>query len=139
MKRYFLSLQGTVTLSVLAFLAFLGRLFMDWRYEAHLMGAPGSIEEFFYVLMFLVFLGIYIWAIMAAKSGSRRGFIACLAMILLLNIGFAIAMYFVWCPPAYCTSSHNMWRWNWIHLFVGLSAAISLLSQVFGKKTVSKS
>ena len=76
MKSYFLSLQGTITLSVFAFLAFLGRLFMDWRYEAHLMGAPGSNEEFFYVLMFLLVLGIYIWAIMAAKSASRRGLIA---------------------------------------------------------------
>jgi hypothetical protein len=134
MKNYFLSLNGAITLSVIAFLTFLGRLFMDWRYESHLMGAAGSLDEFLYVLVFLVFLGIFIWGMLAAKNGSRRGLIACFIMVLLLNIGFALATYFYWCPPASCTSSPNMWRWNWIHLITGLLAAIALIFQLTGKK-----
>ena len=134
MKNWFLSINGAVTLTAIAFLTFLGRLFMDWRYEFHLMGAGKSLEEFLYVLMFLIFLGIYIWGMLAAINGSRRGLIACFIMVLLLNIGFALATYFSWCPPASCTSSPNLWLWNWIHLFAGLLAAIALIFQLIDKK-----
>ena len=105
MKNWFLSLQGTITLSVFAFLSHIGRVLMDWRYESHLMGAAGSLEEFLYVLMVLVFMGIYTWGMLTAVSGSRRGLITCLILVLLLNIGFALATFFIWCPPADCTSS----------------------------------
>ncbi len=134
MKNWFLSLNGAITLSVIAFLTVLGRIFMDWRYESHLLGAAGSLDEFLYVLMFLVFLGIYIWGMLAAINGSRRGLIACFIMVLLLNIGFALAFYLSWCPPASCTSSPNMLRWNLIHLIAGLFAAIALVFQLTGKK-----
>ena len=134
MKNWFLSLQGAITLSVLAFLSYIGRVFMDWRYESHLMGAAGSFEEFLYVLIFLVFMGVYMWGMLAAVSGSRRGLITCLILVLLLNIGFALATFLIWCPPADCTNSPNMWRWNWIHLVFGLLAAAALVFQLIGKK-----
>ena len=137
MKNWFVSLHGAITLSLLAFLAFIGRLFMDWRYESHLMGAAGSPEEFLYILMFLIFLGVYIWGMLAAIRGSRRGLIALFIMVVLLNIGLALATYFIWCPPASCPSSANMLRWNWIHLILGLVAAIALGIQLIGKKQTS--
>ena len=134
MKNWFFSLQGAITLSVFAFLSYIGRVFMDWRYESHLMGAAGSLEEFLYVLMFLVFMGVYTWGMLTAVRGSRRGLITCLILVLLLNIGFALATFFIWCPPADCTSSPNMLRWNWIHLVFGLLAAAALVFQLTGKK-----
>jgi hypothetical protein len=134
LNNWFLSLNGAITLSVLALLAFIGRLFMDWRYESHLMGAAGSYEEFLYVLGFLVVLGVYIWGLLASISGSRRGLIALFIMVLLLNIGFALATFFIWCPPATCTGFANMGRWNWIHLALGVLAAIAIGFQLSGKQ-----
>jgi hypothetical protein len=40
MKKWFLSLNGAITLSGLAFLSFLGRAFLDWRY-----GLPASLRQ----------------------------------------------------------------------------------------------
>src|SRR5262249_17984837 len=100
MKNWFLSLHGAITLSVIAFLTFLERLFLDWRYESQFMGAAGSIQEALNVLLFLAFAGGWVWGMLTAIHGSRRGLIACLAFALLLDIGFAFAMYFFWCPPA---------------------------------------
>ena len=71
MKNWFLSKNGAITISVMAFLVFLGRLFLDWRYESHLMGAEGSLQEFLYVLMFLAFAGGWVWGMLAAKNGSK--------------------------------------------------------------------
>jgi len=87
MKNWFLSQNGAITLSVLALLVFLGRLFLDWRYESGFMGAAGSVQEFINVLFFLALAGGWIWAMLAAKSGSRRGSIACLILAVLMNIG----------------------------------------------------
>src|SRR5215510_15686502 len=102
MKNWFLSLNGAITLSVIALLTFIGRLFMDWRYEAQLMGAAGSIQETFNVLLLLAFAGGWVWAMLVAIRGSRGGLLACLIFALLLDLGFAFAMFFFWCPPASC-------------------------------------
>jgi hypothetical protein len=136
MKNWFLSLHGAITLSVIALLTLLGRLFLDWRYESHLLGAPGSILETFYVLLFLAFAGGWVWAMLAAIRGIRRGLIACLILALLLNVGSALAMYFSWCPPARCPSFPNqgLWPWTWAQLISGLLAAIALVFQLREKK-----
>lgn len=135
MKKLFMSLNGAIILSLIAFLTFLGRLFMDWRYESHLMGTPGSLDEFLYVLMFLVLLGIYIGGMLAGIKGIRLGLLVCLIMVLLLNIGFAVATYYLWCPPSSCTAFPNMLRWNYIHLIAGILAAINILFQLREKNT----
>ena len=77
MKKWFLSQNGAITLSVMAFLVYLGRVFLDWRYESHLLGAEGSLQEFLYILMFLAFAGSWVWGMFAAKSGSRGGLLTC--------------------------------------------------------------
>lgn len=127
MRNWFLSLHGVITLSVIAFLTFLGRLFLDWRYESHRMGAAGSIQEAINVLFFLAFAGGWVWAMLAAASGSRRGLIACLILALLLDVGFALATYLSWCPPAYCRGFPNLWPWTWAQMIAGLLAAIALV------------
>lgn len=134
MKNWFLSLHGAITLSVITFLTYLGRTFLDWRYENHLLGAEGSLEEFLYVLMFLAFSGGWVWAMLAAKSGSRGGLIICLILALVLGVGFAGVTYFFLCPPATCTQFiPNLWPWNWAELITGLLASISLGLQLTRK------
>lgn len=135
MKNWFLSQNGAITLSVMALLVFLGRLFLDWRYESHLLGAEGSLQEFLYILMFLAFAGGWIWGMLAAKSGSRSGLLTCLVFALLLDVGFAVATYLFWCPPESCTKFiPNLWQWNWAELILGLLATIALVFQLTGKK-----
>jgi hypothetical protein len=134
MKNWLLSQNGAITLSVMALLAFLGRIFLDWRYESHLLGAPGSVQETLYVLLFLAFVGGWIWAMLAATSSSRRGLAACLFLALLLDIGFALLTYLSLCPPASCNGFPNLWPWTWAQLISGLLAAIALVFQLTGKK-----
>jgi hypothetical protein len=138
MKNWFLSLNGAITLSVMALLVFLGRVFLDYRYESHLLGAEGSLQEFLYILMFLAFAGGWVWGMLAAKSGSRGGLFTCLVLALLLDVGFAAMTYFFWCPPSSCTQFiPNLWQWNWAELIFGLLAAIALMFQLTGKKVKS--
>ena len=135
MKNWFLSRNGAITLSVIALLVFLGRVFLDWRYESHLLGTEGSLEEFLYILMFLAFAGSWVWGMLAAKSGSRGGLLACLILALLLGVGFAAVTYFFLCPPASCPKFiPNLWRWNWAQLISGLAASISIVLQLTRKK-----
>ena len=135
MKNWFLSRNGAITLSVIALLVFLGRVFLDWRYESHLLGTEGSLEEFLYILMFLVFAGSWVWGMLAAKSGSRGGLLACLILALLLGVGFAAVTYFFLCPPASCPKFiPNLWQWNRAQFISGLVASIALVFQLIGKK-----
>ena len=137
MKNWFLSLHGAITLSVIALLTFLGRLFLDWRYESPLMGAAGSFEEAFNVLLFLAFTGGWIWAMLVAIRGSRGGLIACLTLASLLDIGFAFSMFLFWCPPASCRGfpfNSGLWRCTWAQLIFGLLAAIALVIQLRREK-----
>jgi MFS family permease len=138
MKNWFLSVNGAITLSVIAFLTFLGRIFLDWRYESHLLGSPGSLEEFLNVLMFLAFAGGWVWGMLAAKSGRRGGVIACLIFALVLGVFFAALTYFVMCPPASCPKFiPNLWSWVWAELITGLLSAIALVFQLRGKKVAN--
>ena len=133
MKNLFLSLHGAITFSVIALLTFLGRLFLDWRYESQLMGAAGSIQEATNVLLFLAFVGGWVWALLAAIRGSRGGLIACVILALLLGVVFALVTYAVFCPPG-CRGFPNLWLWNWAELISGLLAAIALVFQLRQEK-----
>ena len=135
MKHWFLSLHGALALSVIALLTFLGRLFLDWRYESQLMGRAGSLQEAINVLLFLSFAGGWIWAMFAAIRGSRGGLTACLILALLLGVVFALVTYFFLCPPWMgCRGFPNLWPWNWAELISGLLATIALVFQLREKK-----
>ena len=124
-------------LSVIALLTFLGRLFLDWRYEANLMGAAGSIQEVVNVLLFLAFAGGWIWSMLAAVRGSRRGLIASLVLAVLLDVTLALVTYTVFCPPG-CRGFPNLWPWNWAQLISGLLAVIALVFQLRQKNPASQ-
>lgn len=133
MKNWFFSLHGAIALSVTALLTFLGRLFLDWRYESQLLGSAGSFEEAVNVLLFLAFAGGWIWAMLAAIRGGRRGLIASLVLALLLDVAFALVTYAVLCPPG-CRGFPNLRPWSWAQLILGLLAAIALVFQLRQEK-----
>jgi hypothetical protein len=129
MRNLFLSLHGAITLSVIALLTFLGRAFLDWRYESRNLGPAGSNLETIYVLGYVAFVGGWVWAMLVAIRGSRRGLIACLIIALLLNVVFALGTYLYLCPPG-CIGFPHLWPWNWAQLILGVLAAIALVFQL---------
>jgi hypothetical protein len=81
--------------------------------------------------------GGWLWALPAAGRGSRRGLIGCLVAVLLLDVAFALATYFFFCPPwTGCKGWPNAWPWNWANLVSGLLAAVALVLQLRQKRTL---
>jgi hypothetical protein len=130
MRNWFLSLNGAITLSVIALLTFLGRGFMDWRYEYPLQDPTGA-WDIPGALVYMALAGGWIWGLLAAARGSRRGLIAILILALLLNVALALATYFIFCPPwTGCEGWPNTWLWNWANLISGLLAVIAAAFQL---------
>jgi len=126
MKKRLTSLNGAITFNALALLTFLGRAFMDWRYEFPMddpMGnwaVPGA-------LIYMGLIGIWLWGLLAAGRGSRRGLLTCLISVLLLNIAFSLATYIFFCPPwTGCEVWPNGWTWNWLNFISGITAIVVL-------------
>jgi hypothetical protein len=130
MKSWITSRNGAVTLSVFALLTFLGRGFMDWRYE-YPQQDPSGTFDIPGALVYMALTGIWVWAILAATQGSRRGVIGLLLFALLLDVALAMATYFVFCPPwTGCEGWPNAWLWNWANLITGLFAAAAATLQL---------
>lgn len=122
MRAWITSLNGAIALSVIALLTFLGRGFMDWRYEFPVQDPSGAFD-IPGALLYMAFAGIWIWAVLAAARGSRRGLIGLLILGLVLDVALAFATYFVFCPPwTGCEGWPNAWLWNWANLITGLLA-----------------
>lgn len=69
MKSWITSRNGAVTLSVFALLAFMGRGFMDWRYEYPQRDPAGNFD-IPGALFYMALTGSWVWALLAAKQGS---------------------------------------------------------------------
>jgi len=85
MKTWFTSLNGTVTLSALSLLAFIGYALMEMRYflAKWIPGDNAAAVEMFIVLLIV---GGWIRALFVATSGKRGGLIA----LLVFNVVFAL-------------------------------------------------
>lgn len=130
MKRWFTSLNGAITLSVIAFLTFLGRALMDWRYEYPHQDPSGAWDTPG-ALIYMALAGLWLWGMFAAERGSRRGLIGSLIAVLVLDVALALATYFFFCPPwRGCVGWPNAWPWNWSNLVTGALAAVALVLQL---------
>lgn len=115
-------LNGAITLSVIALLTFLGRGFMDWRYEYPQQDPTGAFD-IPGALAYMALTGIWVWALLSAVRGSRRGLVALLILALVLDVALALATFFIFCPPwTGCEGWPNAWMWNWANLITGLLA-----------------
>jgi len=133
MKNWLTSLNGTITISVLALLTFLGRAFMDWRYEYPQQDPAGNWDTPM-ALIYMALVGGWLWGLMAASRGSRRGLIVCLIAVLLLDVALALATYIFLCPPwTDCVGWPNAWSWNWSNLILGAIAAVAIAFQLRSK------
>ena len=137
MRDWFSSLNGALTLSVIALLAFLGLQFMDWRYEYPLHVHWGTLDALL-PLIIVGLAGMWIWAIVVAARDSRRGLIVLLVLALVLNVAQALATYLVWCPPwTGCGGYPYAWPWTWANLIAGLLAVGATALQLWQGRVAS--
>lgn len=130
MGKWLTSLNGAITLSVLALLTFMGRAFLDWRYEYPQQDPAGNWDTSG-ALIYMALIGGWLWGLLAAGRGSRRGLIVCLIAVLLLDVVFAGVTYFFFCPPwTGCKGWPNAWLWNWSNLISGAVAAVAIAFQL---------
>lgn len=125
MTKWLVSLNGALTFSTLALLTFLGRGFLDWRFEYPIQDPTGSWATPG-ALFYMVLAGVWVWGLIAAARNSRTGLVTCLILALLLDVAMALATYFIFCPPwTGCEGWPDAWPWNWANLISGLLAAIT--------------
>lgn len=81
------SLNGAITCSVIALMSFVGRSFLDARYvltEDMPNASKAAIAG--WTLFNMVFVGGWVWALVASARGSRGGLIAALAIALFTGL-----------------------------------------------------
>jgi len=122
---WFRSRGGAVTLSWLALLAFLGRTMLDWRYVYPIEVPEGAVTMMSLVVT-VAFIAGWIWSILAAGRGARRGTVGALALVLFLGVGLGAATPVALCPSPCQTAWPLMEIANWAQLVLGVLAAIAL-------------
>ncbi len=128
MRSWFMSLNGAITLSVIAFLTGLARLMLDVGFVsefANFMGdRPGQVA--LVMLVFIAFFGGWVWALLAAVRGGRGGLIGALVCSLLLALGWGLTTVLILCPTPCPTVSPLGDIIIWANLISGLAAAVAL-------------
>ena len=126
MKTWFLSLNGTITLSAVAFIAMLGRSIGDARYVlTEDFGSAGPDLVGIWILAYSALFAGWIWSLLAAARESRGGLIALSALNLLLPFGLGLSTFLFWCPSPCRTGWPIMEISNWTTLTSGLIAAVA--------------
>ncbi|MAG36923.1 MAG: hypothetical protein CL878_11870 [Dehalococcoidia bacterium] len=126
MTRLFARGNLGVTLSVLAILVFVARAILDWGFVPEFTEAasPGTVAGA--TLLYMVLVGGWIWAVLAASHGARAGLIGALVSSALLSLGIGIGTALAFCPTPCRTIWPLMEITNWAGIIVGLAACVAL-------------
>lgn len=125
MKQWFTSLNGAITLSVLALLSEAWRGFLDAMFVFPTDIADEGLMNLAAVIFTLLFGG-WAWSLVAASRGSRRGLIAAFALNLLVLLAIPVSWLFFYCPAA-CRADAGVFNLaNTLNLVLGVLAAVSL-------------
>ena len=113
-------------LSALAFLAFMERALLDWRFVyGEFVKETDLATTVLAIAFYLPVSAAWLWGLMAAARGSRNGLWTLLALSLLLLVGLGVATPVSFCPSPCQTAWPLMEVSNWAGLVVGLLAALS--------------
>jgi hypothetical protein len=129
MKTWLVSLNGAVSLAILAFATLIARItFLDALYVAEFRvmlpeNQPISIAVM--IVIFIVFIGVWVWSLLAASHGSRGGLIVVLLYSLFTALGGGLITLMVFCPVG-CAAPPVGDAIVWANLFVGLVASFVL-------------
>jgi len=113
--------RAIIPVSILSLLAFLGRAFYDFRFEA-----PKQSDNqmmLYTAIAYLVFVGVWVWAILGAQNQRRAALIALIILNVLLNVVFGIATLIIFCPPG-CVPFPMGYFWNTAQLVLGVLSVI---------------
>ena len=129
MKSWFVSLNGAVTLSVIALLTELWRAFLDFQYEySNFLNSTGAI--LLSTLLYTALFGGWTWALLRTMRGSRTALITTLIINLLFLLALPIGALVAYCPSP-CPELWPLFEMaNWINLLLGLLATLALALQL---------
>ena len=136
MKNWFTSLNGAVTLSVIALLTELWRAFVDFQHEySNFLNSTGAV--LLGTLLYTALFGGWAWALRCAMRGSRSALIAALILNLMILLIIPIGALVAYCPSPCPDLFPVMELANWINLLFGLLAAVALAFQLRQYKAAS--
>ena len=130
MKNWFISLSGAITFTVISFLVFLGRAFIDFYYVFAEFGlGVGMVGGA--VFIYLALFGGWIWGLLSAVQGNRRGLIVIFGFNLFFLLIIAVGTLVSYCPSP-CSTGWPLGEIAiWSSLVAGLVAAVSLGTQIW--------
>jgi hypothetical protein len=129
MKTWFSSHNGAITLSAVALVAFIARSLLDFQFVMpEFFSAMGQVAVS--IVIYMAFFGGWLWGLLAAVQGSRRGMIAALIFPMLFGVGLGIGTLVSFCPSPCATAGGLMEITNWTNLITGLLAVIAIASRL---------
>lgn len=129
--RWLHSWHMVLALAVLAFLAFLDRALLDWRFVYTDFVAPDDpLGTLAYLAAYVALAAAWIWAVVAVSHERRGGAIGILVLSLLLLVGIGIATPVAFCPSPCPTVWPLGWESNWAGLAIGVLAAAAALARL---------
>jgi hypothetical protein len=133
MKSLVTSLDGAITLSVIALLTELWRAFLDFQHEYSIfLSSTGAV--LLSTLLYTGLFGGWAWALLRALHGSRSAMIAALLINLLFLLVLPVGALVAYCPSP-CPELWPLFELaNWLNLLFGLLAAVVLMLQLRSKK-----
>jgi hypothetical protein len=133
MKTWFTSLDGAVTLSVIALLTELWRAFLDFQHEySNILNSTGAV--LLGALLYTALFAGWAWALLGLMCGNRSLLIAALIINLLFLLIIPIGTLVVYCPSPCPTLRPIMELANWINLLFGILATVALALQLHQNK-----
>jgi hypothetical protein len=129
MLAWFTSLNGAITLSIFAFLTMMARItFLDAMFVPEFRNMlpedrPAGIGLM--MLVYTVFVGGWVWSLLATARSSRTGLIVSLIYCLFVALGGGLLTLLVFCPAG-CAAwpVGNLIVWG--NLISGLAASFAL-------------
>lgn len=134
MKNWFTSLNGALTLSVAALMVFLGRTFIDFYYVYGEFGLGVGLVALVNLINLALFGG-WIWALIAAAQGSRRGWLAAFGFSLFFLLVIAVGTLVSYCPSPCPTGWPIGEIFIWLSLVFGLLGSLTSVFQIWGDKS----
>jgi hypothetical protein len=129
MLAWLMSLNSAITFSIIAFLTMMARItFLDAMFVPEFRDMlpekrPASIALI--MLVYMVFVGGWVWSLLAAARGSRIGLIVSLAYCLFVALGGGLLTLLVFCPAG-CAAWPVGNLIVWANLISGLVASFAL-------------
>ncbi len=130
MKNWFTSLRGALAFTLISLLVYLGRAFIDFYYVFGEFGlGVGMVGGA--ILIYLVLFGGWIWALLSAVQGNRRGLITTFGFNLFFLLFIAVGTLGSYCPSP-CRTGWPLGEIAiWASLVAGLLASIPLGIQIW--------